>query len=124
MTFEVAINSSAFQATVERQAVPMMERDLTEITTIIGEQADEPKSGPQYRGNRRRSSAPRESPARQTSTLVDSITKPQVGREGGILVGWIRITAPYAILLQRGTNRIKPRPIAEPAVEEFLRRRA
>jgi len=47
-----------------------------------------------------------------------------VSKEGRFLVGQIEITAPHAILLQRGTNRIKPRPIAQPAVDEFLRRRA
>lgn len=122
MSFQVIINSSAFEAAVERQVAPIMERELTEVTVIIGEQADEPKSGRKYRA-RRQASAPGETPARQTSALVDSITKPQVSKEGRFLVGQIKITAPHAILLQRGTNRIKPRPIAQPAVDEFLRRR-
>ena len=122
MSFQV-IMTPEFERSVERQVKPIMEEALTEVTEIIGEQADEPKSGREYRG-RRRASAPGETPARQTSALVDSITKPQVSKEGRFLVGQIKITAPHAILLQRGTTRIKPRPIAQPAVDEFLGRRA
>ena len=120
MNFEVIINLSAFNASVSRQVKPMMEAALTEVTRIIAEQAEAPKSGRVYRG-RRRASAPGESPARQTGELIDSITKPQVFKSGNQIVGQIRITAPYAIKLQRGIG-IAPRPIAEPAIEEFLRR--
>lgn len=121
MTFDVVINTSAFAAAVARQVEPIMEKDLEEVTEIIAEQAEEPKSGRVYRGSRR-ASAPGESPARQTGELIRSITKPQVFKSGNSIVGQIRITAPYAIRLQRGIG-IAPRPIAEPAVEEFLRRR-
>jgi hypothetical protein len=123
MTFQVIINTSAFERAVERQVAPMMEADLNEIKAIIAEQADAPKSGRQYR-DRRRSSAAGESPARQSGSLVDSITEPDVRKAGNVLIGEIRIVAPHAILLQRGTGRIAPRPISRPAVDEFLRRRA
>lgn len=121
MNFEVNINTAAFNASVARQVEPIMEDDLNEVRKIIGEQADEPKSGSVYRGSRR-ASAPGESPARQTGALIASITDPQVTRSGNFIVGQIRITAPHAIRLQRGIG-IARRPIAEPAVEEFLRRR-
>ena len=122
MNFEVIINLSAFNASVTRQVEPIMVAALNEVTRIIAEQAEAPKSGRIYRG-RRRASAPGESPARQTGELIASITKPQVAKSGNSVVGQIRITAPHAIKLQRGIG-IAPRPIAEPAIEEFLRRHA
>lgn len=124
MSFEVIINTAAFNASVERQVKPIIEKDLEEVTEIIAEQSEEPKSGREYRlstGGRYRASAPGESPAKRTGALVASITKPQVARSGNSIVGQIRITAPHAIRLQRGIG-IAPRPIAQPAVEEFLRR--
>jgi hypothetical protein len=127
MNVEVTINMQAFEAAVERQVKPIMEDILNEASAIIDEQSQEPKSGRDYRprgGRGRRASAPGESPAKQTGALVGSITKPEVFKSGGSIIGQITITAPHAILLTRGTGRIAPRPIAQPAVEELLRRRA
>jgi hypothetical protein len=125
MTFQVVINTAAFNAAVERQAKPIMENDLKEITTIIVEEFSAPKSGRIYRrpgGGFYQASAPGEPPAIASGRLKGSITPPQVGRAGNLLVGQIRITAPYAVKLERGIG-LAPRPFARPAVEEFLRRR-
>lgn len=120
MKFEVIV-TPAFQRAVERQAGPFMDRVLTEAKAEMIDEFNRPKSGREYRG-RRRASAPGEAPARQTGRLQDSIGEPQVRKEGRFLVGTLRITAPYAFYLERGTPRIKPRPFARPAVEEILRR--
>jgi hypothetical protein len=122
--FDVIITAE-FERSVERQIKPIMERDLNEIRKIIHEEAVAPKSGREYRlpgGGRYRASAPGEPAARRTGALLASITEPNVRREGAAIVGEIRITAPYAVRLERGEPRLAPRPFARPAVEELLRR--
>lgn len=126
MSFDVVINTAAFNASIERQVKPIMERDLNEVRAIIVEGFTEPKSGRVYRrpsGGRYRASAAGEPPAVRSGNLRDSITEPQVGRSGNSIIGQIRITADYAVQLERGSSRVSPRPFARPAVEEFLRGR-
>ena len=127
MTFDVIINSAEFNAAVASQAEPIMERKLNELTQIIVEEFSEPKSGRMYRrpsGGSYRASAPGESPAIRTGNLRDSISKPDVRREGRTVVGRIVIAAPYAEGLERGRGRVLPRPFVRPAIEELLGRRA
>lgn len=70
------------------------------------------KSGNRVVRNIKRASAPGEAPASQTGKLVRSI---QVisNRVVGALV---RISAPYARFLERGTRRMEPRPFIRPAI--------
>jgi HK97 gp10 family phage protein len=120
MSFQVIINTSAFERAVERQVTPIMEGQLNTIRETMIEEFNAPKSGREY-PRRRRASAPGEPPARQTGTLQASITEPQVRKSGNAIVGEMRITAPYAVFLERGTSRMAPRPFAQPAVDALLK---
>jgi HK97 gp10 family phage protein len=119
MSFQIVF-TPAFERAVERQATPIMEDHLNTIRETMIEEFNEPKSGRQY-PRRRRSSAPGQPPARQSGRLQESITDPQVRKSGNAIVGEMRITAPYAVFLERGTSRIAPRPFAQPAVDALLK---
>jgi hypothetical protein len=124
---EILINMEGFKRALIRQATPIIEGYVNELVSIFPEQADDPKTGRNYRlpqGGSYRASAPGESPARRTGNLLDSIVTPGVREESGAVVGEIRIRARHAILLERGTPRISRRPLVQPAIEEFLRRQA
>lgn len=126
MNFDVII-TPAFEQSVIRQAKPIIEAKLNTLRAILVEGFDAPKTGREYRrpsGDRYRASAPGEPPARRSGDLQDSIGELGVREESGTVVGEIRISARHAILLERGTPRISPRPFVRPAIEEFLRRQA
>ncbi len=120
MSFQI-IFTPAFERAVERQVIPIMEDHLNIVREIMIEEFNQPKSGREYRRNRRRSSAPGEAPARQTGRLEESITDPQVRKSGNAIVGEMRVTAPYAGFLERGTSRMAPRPFAHPAVDALIK---
>jgi hypothetical protein len=120
MNIQVIVNTAAFTRAVERQATPIIEGYLTTVRETMIEEFNAPKSGRARRGSRR-ASAPGQPPARQTGTLQESITDPQVRRSGRAIVGELRVTARYAGFLERGTSRIAPRPFAQPAVDALIR---
>lgn len=66
---------------------------------------------------RGRRSAPDEPPARQSERLAESIETPPLNGLDGTL---LRVTAPYASLLQEGTVRMAARPYVDVAVEGAL----
>jgi HK97 gp10 family phage protein len=70
------------------------------------------KSGQQYfsNGRRHQSSAPGQAPANNTGALVRSIKVKKNGREATI-----SIEKDYAIYLEFGTSKMRPRPFIIPA---------
>jgi HK97 gp10 family phage protein len=70
------------------------------------------KSGQQYfsNGKRHQSSAPGQAPANNTGALVRSIKVKKNGREATI-----SIEKDYAIYLEFGTSKMRPRPFIIPA---------
>jgi HK97 gp10 family phage protein len=73
----------------------------------------DPKSGRHYSGNPNRSSAPGESPARQTGRLISMIeTRYEVPRLAAI----VNAGASYAPGLEFGTEKMAPRPFMRPSL--------
>lgn len=106
---------------------PIIEADLNALRLAMIEEFNEPKTGRQYRrpsGGAYTASAPGEPPAIRTGALERSISDPDVQQTPNEVVGEIVIEAPYAIRLEEGDRRIRPRPFVIPAIEEILRRRA
>lgn len=75
------------------------------------------RTGNEYRvpgGNRTyRASAPGESPANRTGRLFGSYDFELVGRTGRV-----GSPLPYALMLERGTSKMRPRPALKPALTE------
>jgi hypothetical protein len=123
MSVDVKINLPAFTRAVTRQATPIIDDDLQIIHSHLVEGFNQPKSGRIYRrpqGGDYQASAPGESPARRSGDLERSISDPQVREISGGVVGEIKITAPHAKYLERGTPRMASRPFIRPAVDALL----
>jgi len=82
-------------------------------------------SGRHYPGNPRRSSAPGESPARQTGRLQESIavlsraTPDNLEASVGPRPQSYSRTAPYPVFLEFGTRRMAPRPFVRRGLQAF-----
>jgi hypothetical protein len=120
MTFEVSIGPG-FQAAVERQMEPIIRQKIGDLHSLFNEEFRGPKSGKIYRrpeplSGLYRASAPGQPPAIASSNLLLSIEESFPDR----LTGQITIGAPYAGDLERGTNRIRPRPWIRPAIDRLI----
>lgn len=79
----------------------------------IRSMVQDPKSGVHYRGNPNRSSAPGESPARQTGALIASI---EVFADAPRLAARVNAGSDHAAAMEFGTENIAPRPFLRPAL--------
>lgn len=73
----------------------------------------EPKTGRQYPGNPRRSSAAGEAPARQTGRLAGGV---DVRGDVPNLRATVNASTDYAATLEFGTAKMAPRPFMRPAL--------
>lgn len=74
------------------------------------------KTGKHYRGNPNRSSAPGESPARQTGRLIGGI---DVFAEPARLAARVNASTSYAAGLEFGTEKVAPRPFMRPSLAKM-----
>ncbi len=78
------------------------------------------RSGRIYRRGKRihQASAPGEAPAVDTGFLRTSIAAFNVKREGDDVIGQVAAHAKYAIYLEKGTRKMKPRPFLMVTLKE------
>ena len=121
----VVVNHFAISRTVKRQVKPMIEHALSDLHGILAEELGGVKSGRVYRRpapltGTYRASAPGEPPAIASGDLLGSISLPSFIAPN---IGQLRIGAPHAGLLERGTARVAARPFVHPAIRTLIRRR-
>lgn len=85
--------------------------------TMVSKVMNPPKTGRIYRrgGVSHQASAPGESPANDRGNLVKSIT---TAYDHDAVSGTVNVGAAYAEHLERGTERMAPRPFARPSLFE------
>jgi hypothetical protein len=117
------MNRAAFTRTVKRQVRPTISGALFELREIIVESFSGVKTGRMYRrpgGGLYQASAPGEPPAIRSGELLRSIGQPTFPAPN---VGQMRIGAPHAGKLERGTVKAAARPFVHPAVKLLIERR-
>lgn len=120
---KVKINRAGVTRTVKRQAHPVIRQALFDFRVILIEQFSGVKTGRMYRrpgGGQYQASAPGEPPAIRSGELLRSIGQPQFPAPN---VGQLRIGAPHAALLERGTAKMAARPFIRPAIKTLIERR-
>jgi hypothetical protein len=123
VTAKVKINRAGFTRTVKRQVRPQIENALSDLPGIFNELFGGIKTGPMYRrpgGGLYQASAPGEPPAIRSRELLRSIGQPTFPAPN---VGQMRIGAPHAGKLERGTVKMAARPFVHPAVKLLIERR-
>ena len=123
LTAKVKINHAACRRTIHRQVHPQISDALFDLRGIFAEQFGGVKTGRMYRrpgGGFYQASAPGEPPAIRSGELLRSIGQPTFPAPN---VGQIRIGAPYAGKLERGTVKVAARPFVRPAVKLLIERR-
>ena len=123
VTATVKINRAAVSRTIKRQAQSTIREALSDLRGIFAELFGGVKTGRMYRrpgGARYQASAPGEPPAIRSGELLRSIGQPAFPAPN---VGQLRIGAPYAGFLERGTARVAARPFVRPAVKLLIERR-
>lgn len=112
--FDFRFNASAFNKVIQQQVQPKLFSFLDKVAETMRFLMRLPKSGRFY--GRHRASAPGQAPAILSGKLIGSIGEPVVRG----LTGTLRVTAPYAGFLERGTPLIAPRPFAETSARGVL----
>ncbi len=100
-----------FRRSITRVTRPLIKKFLDDVADRMRALMRGPKSGRNY--GLYRASAPGEAPGVRTGTLIRSIGRPAVSD----LRGTLRVTAPYAAFLEKGTNKMAARPFAEVAAK-------
>lgn len=123
VTATVKVNHAVCRRTIKRQVHPTIREALFELRGIFDEQFGGVKTGRMYRrpsGALYQASAPGESPAIRSGELLRSIGQPTFPAPN---VGQMRIGAPYAGKLERGTVKFAARPFVRPAIKRLIERR-
>lgn len=123
VTATVKVNRGTFTRSVKRQVQPTISEALFDLRGIFNELFGGIKTGRMYRrpgGGRYQASAPGEPPAIRSGELLRSIGQPTFPAPN---VGQLRIGAPYAGKLERGTVKVAARPFVHPAVKLLIQRR-
>lgn len=123
VTATVKVNHAACRRTVYRQVRPTISEALFELRAIIVESFSGVKTGRMYRrpgGGLYQASAPGEPPAIRSGELLRSIGQPTFPAPN---IGQMRIGAPYAGKLERGSVKVAARPFVHPAVKLLIERR-
>lgn len=123
VTAKVKINHAGLSRTIKRQVHPQIADALFDLRGIFDEEFGGVKTGKTYRrpgGSFYQASAPGEPPAIRSGDLLRSIGQPTFPAPN---VGQMRIGAPYASLLERGTVKVAARPFVRPAVKLLIERR-
>lgn len=122
VTAKVKVNHAACRRKIHRQVHPQIGEMLFDLREIFNELFGGIKTGRIYRRARgsHQASAPGEPPARDTGALERSIIGPFFP---ALNRGQLRITAPHAKKLNRGTDKIAARPFVVPAVKLLIERR-
>jgi hypothetical protein len=123
VSVRVKVNIAACRRTIHRQVHPKISDALFDLHGIFAEQFGGVKTGRMYRrpgGGFYQASAPGETPAIRSGELLRSIGQPTFPAPN---VGQLRIGAPHAGLLERGTVKAAARPFVHPAVKLLIERR-
>lgn len=115
MSFRLDSQIVSVNALLRKRAGNLVHDTAAQIEAIVRVGMAEPKSGAKRRssktGRAHIASAPGESPAIDTSLLVNSLSYQMTGETAAV----VGVGAEYAVHLELGTAHIAPRPFLEPA---------
>jgi hypothetical protein len=109
-------NAAAFNRVIAERVEPLLRNTLEKIADRMKFLFRLPKSGRVY--GKHQASAPGEAPAIRSRRLTESISQPIING----LTGRLEVRAPYAGLLEKGTDFMQPRPFAEVAARSVVSR--